>query len=431
MTTAELELPEKLLQVFDGPTRYRGAYGGRGSAKTRSFALMTAVWGYNLGNAGQSGQILCAREFMNSLDESSMEEIKTAIRGVPWLNAYYEVGEKYIRSRDGAIRYTFAGLRHNLDSIKSKARILLCWVDEAENVSEEAWRKLVPTIREDDSEIWLTWNPESKRSATNERFRISPPSGSKIVELNWRDNPWFPDVLDQERLNDLAHRPHIYPHIWEGDYADAAEGSYYSDHLRRARDEGRIGKVARDALMEVRAFWDIGGTGRLSDACSIWVAQFIGKEIRIVDHYTAQGQELADHVSWLRENGYGSCTCVLPHDGATKDKVFRVSYETSLQDAGFPVIVIPNQGAGAAKMRIEATRRAFPSMWFNEETTQAGREALGWYHEKRREDGYGLGPEHDWASHDADAFGLMSVAHSQHRPAAKAPARKRSSAWAA
>ncbi|NJM12600.1 MAG: hypothetical protein HC889_12660 [Synechococcaceae cyanobacterium SM1_2_3] len=249
MTAAEIELPPKLLDVFDGPARYRGAYGGRGSAKTRSFALMTAVWGYNLGRQGQAGQILCAREFMNSLDESSMEEIKTAIRGIPWLASYYEIGEKYIRSRDGAIRYTFSGLRHNLDSIKSKARILLCWVDEAENVSEEAWRKLIPTIREDDSEIWLTWNPESKRSATNERFRISPPAGAKIVELNWRDNPWFPDVLDQERLNDLASRPHIYPHIWEGDYADAVEGSYFADHLRKAKDEGRIGRVGRDALI--------------------------------------------------------------------------------------------------------------------------------------------------------------------------------------
>ncbi|NJM12599.1 MAG: hypothetical protein HC889_12655 [Synechococcaceae cyanobacterium SM1_2_3] len=106
----------------------------------------------------------------------------------------------------------------------------------------------------------------------------------------------------------------------------------------------------------------------------------------------------------------------MPQDGASKDKVFRVSYETALQEAGFPVIVIPNQGAGAAKMRIEAARRLFPVMWFNEETTAGGREALGWYHEKRRADGYGLGPEHDWSSHDGDAFGLMAIAHSMHQP---------------
>ena len=167
MTTATIELPPKLVPVFSGEARYRGSYGGRGSAKTRSFALMTAVKGYQFGMAGTHGQILCAREHLNSLDESSMEEIKTAIRSVPWLDNYYDIGEKYIRSKDGNVKYTFAGLRHNLDSIKSKARILLCWIDEAEPVTEEAWRKLIPTIREEGSEIWVTWNPESKRSATN------------------------------------------------------------------------------------------------------------------------------------------------------------------------------------------------------------------------------------------------------------------------
>ena len=138
MTEALIRLPPKLIPVFTGPARYRGAYGGRGSAKTYSFALMTAVHGYQVGMSGGAGQILCAREHLNSLDESSMAEIKAAIRSVPWLDAYYEIGEKFIRSRDGRIRYLFAGLRHNLDSVKSKSRIILAWVDEGEGVSEVA-----------------------------------------------------------------------------------------------------------------------------------------------------------------------------------------------------------------------------------------------------------------------------------------------------
>ena len=146
MTTATVNLPEKLVPVFAGEARYRGAYGGRGSAKTRTFALMTAIKGYQCGMSGQSGQILCAREHLNSLDESSLEEIKSAIRGVDWLADYYEVGEKFIRSRDGRISYVFAGLRRNLDSIKSKARIIIAWVDEAEPVSEEAWRKQMQPV---------------------------------------------------------------------------------------------------------------------------------------------------------------------------------------------------------------------------------------------------------------------------------------------
>ncbi len=214
MQSATINLPKKLVPVFGGDFRYRGAYGGRGSGKTRTFALMTAIKGYQWGMSGQAGQILCAREHLNSLDESSLEEIKSAIRSVDWLADYYEVGEKYIRSKDGKISYVFAGLRRNLDSIKSKARILIAWIDEAEPVSEEAWRKLIPTVREENSEIWVTWNPESTRSATNKRFREEPPENSNIVELNWRDNPWFPDVLEAERIADKKVRPDVYDHIW-------------------------------------------------------------------------------------------------------------------------------------------------------------------------------------------------------------------------
>lgn len=382
--------------------------------------------------AGGEGQILCAREFMNSLDDSSLEEVKTAIRSTPWLASYYDVGEKYIRSHDGRIRYVFAGLRHNVDSIKSKSRILLCWVDEAEPVDEAAWRKLVPTVREDGSEIWVTWNPESARSATHQRFRETPPDGAKIVELNWRDNPWFPATLDAERQADKEARPDTYEHIWEGAFATIVDGAYYADRLAEAEREGRIGHVAADPIMTTRAFWDIGGTGRLADATSIWVAQFVGKEVRVLDYYEAQGQDMAAHVNWLRGAGYERATCVLPHDGATHDKVFQVSFESALRQAGFPVVVVPNQGPGAARLRIDAARRLFPSIWFNRDTTEAGREALAFYHERidtRR--GIGLGPMHDWSSHAADAFGLMCVAHSQHDATPRRQRRDRVTGWAA
>jgi phage terminase large subunit len=410
-------MPPKLIPVFLGEARYRGAYGGRGSAKTRSFAKMTAVRGYQWGMAGLEGQILCAREYMNSLDESSLEEVKAAIASEPFLAEYYEVGEKYVRSNDGRIRYVFSGLRQNLDSIKSKARILLCWVDEAEPVSEAAWQKLVPTVREDNSEIWVTWNPERKNSDTHKRFRLDPPKDSKIIELNWQDNPWFPEVLNQERLEDLRARPDQYNHVWEGEFVTVVEGAYYAKALVEAKSAGRISNVAKDPLMTVRAFWDIGGTGAKADACSIWIAQFIGREIRVLDYYEASGQPLAVHVQWMRDNGWSKALCVLPHDGATNDKVYDVSYDSALRDAGFETEVVPNQGKGAAKMRIESARRLFPSVWFNASTTEAGREALGWYHEKRSTDdrNIGLGPEHDWSSHGADAFGLMCVAYEEPR----------------
>lgn len=225
MTTEQIQIPPKLIPVFVAENvRYRGAYGGRGSAKTRTFALMTAVKAYQLAEAGVSGAILCAREFMNSLADSSMEEIKQAIQSVDWLNDYFEIGQHYIRTRNGLINYIFCGLRHNLDSIKSKARILLCWVDEAEKVSEMAWRKLTPTVRETNSEIWVTWNPEVEGSPTDLRFRKNTPDNAVVVELNYQDNPFFPEVLEQERLNDLARLDYAsYAWIWEGAYLENSD----------------------------------------------------------------------------------------------------------------------------------------------------------------------------------------------------------------
>jgi len=375
---------------------------------------MTAVRAIQLSQAGKSGIILCGREFMNSLDESSLAEIKAAIASEPWMRPFFEIGEKYIRTVDRRIEYKFAGLRHNLDSIKSKARIHLMWIDEAEPVSDTAWTKIIPTVREEDSELWITWNPESKRSATHLRFREDPPESSKIVQVNYQDNPWFPDVLEMERLNDLNKRPEKYAHIWLGDFITAVEGAYYAAGLLEAGQEKRIGRVAKDPLMQIRAFWDIGGTGAKSDATAIWIAQFVGKEIRVLNYYEAQGQPLASHINWLRTNGYKDALCVLPHDGATNDRVHDVSFESAIEQAGFEVEVIPNQGKGAASKRIEEARRLFPRMWFNESTTEPGRDALAWYHEKMDEDrSIGLGPLHDWASHGADAFGLMAVAYEE------------------
>lgn len=225
----QIEIPPKLIPVFSKPNmRYRGSFGGRGSAKTRTFAKMTAVVAYQRAMNNESGVILCGREFMNSLEDSSLEEIKQAIRSEPFLEAFFEIGEKFVRTKCGRISYVFTGLRHNLDSIKSKARILLAWVDEAESVSEIAWRKLLPTVRESNSEVWVTWNPEKKGSATDLRFRQSIPENAMIVEMNYTDNPWFPDVLEQERLNDKKRLDDAtYRWIWEGAYLEASEAQIF------------------------------------------------------------------------------------------------------------------------------------------------------------------------------------------------------------
>jgi len=199
-------------------------------------------------------------------------------------------------------------------------------------------------------------------------------------------------------------------HIWEGNYAKAFEGAYYAAVLNEAQAQGRIGIVSKDPILPLRLFWDIGGAGARADACAIWVCQWVGQEIRVLDYIEGHGQVLGYYTNELRSRGDGKATFYLPHDGANANAVTGLRYADHLKDAEFQVEVIKNQGAGAAAMRIEAVRRLFPKIWFNQATTEAGREALGYYHERKDETGdVGLGPSHDWSSHAADAFGLMCV----------------------
>jgi phage terminase large subunit len=379
---------------------------------------MIAVRGYIYGNAGITGQLVCGRQFMNSLEDSSLEECKRAIEDEPWLAEYYELGEKYIKSRDGRVWFTFVGLDRNIGSIKSKGRILVLWVDEAEPVTDDAWTVVIPTLREEgegwNAELWVTWNPKRKTSAVEKRFLGSKDPRIKIVKLNWRDNPKFPAMLERQRLRDLEERPDQYPHIWEGEHVSVIDGAYWAKDLVKAKNDGRIGIVPPDPLMTVRLFADIGGTGARADNFAFWAAQFVGLQIRVLNHYESQGQPIEAHLAWLRSQGYtpDKAQIWLPHDGDTQDRVLDVSYRSAFEAAGYVVTVVPNQGRGAAAQRVEAARRIFPAVYFNQEKTQGGLDALGWYHEKRDEArGIGLGPEHDWSSHSADAFGLMAVAY--------------------
>lgn len=411
--SVNVEIPPKLIPIFTGEADVRAAYGGRGSGKTMTFAKMTAIRAYMWDQAGRDGVIVCGREFLNSIDDSSLAEVKAAIESEPWLAEHFDIGEKYIRTKSRRISYKFSGMdKKTIGSLKSKSKILLLWADEAEPITDKAWDIVIPTLRQEDSELWVTWNPARKSSATDRRFRQTKDPRFKVAEMNWRDNPRFPKILERQRLRWLEVDPDSYEHIWEGAYASAIKGAYFTKQLTAMRAEGRIGRVAIDPNMKRRLFADIGGTGRNADAFTFWGAQFIGREIRVLNYYEAVGQAVGHHLNWMSENGYetDNTEIFLPHDGATHDKVFDVSYQSAFEAAGYSVTVVPNQGRGAAISRINAVRRIFPSVWVNESTTKPGVEALGWYHEKWDDDrDIGLGPEHDWASHGSDSFGLMAV----------------------
>jgi phage terminase large subunit len=396
------------------PARYKGAFGSRGSGKSHFFAelgLEDALrWPGEHG--GEGIRFLSAREIQKSLKESAKRlfEDKLARFGLGEAQGFKVFREVISTPGDGVI--LFQGLQdHTADSIKSLEGIDRAWVEEAQSLSDRSLTLLRPTIRKEGSELWFSWNPQRPTDPIDRLLRSSAkPTGAVVVKANWSDNPWLPSVLDQERRDMLANEPEKYPHVWEGEYARVLEGAYFAKHLTECELSGRIGFYQRDPLLKVYSFWDIAGTGDKADATAIWVCQFISGEIRVLDYYEAVGQPFDAHVYWLRTNGWSDAVCVLPHDGAKHDVVYAATPSGYLSKAGFQTETVKNQGRGAALQRIDAVRAIFQNVRFNRETTEAGREALGWYHEKRDEArNVGLGPSHDWASHGADAFGLMAV----------------------
>ena len=282
-------------------------------------------------------------------------------------------------------------------------------IDEAGDHDPRAWPEVIrPALT--DRKGWAVF--------------IGTPKGKnafyRIHQQALKDEGWFSMVLrasesgllDKEELLDAERMlsPEQYAQEFECSFDAAIIGAYFAKAMADAGK--RIGRVTADPLMQIKAFWDIGGTGAKGDATSIWIAQFIDREIRVLDYYEAVGQPLATHVQWLRDNGYEKAYNYLPHDGGNNEKVYSISFESELKRAGMSVEVVPNQGTGAAMQRVTAARAKLPSCWFNEETTRAGREALIWYHEKRDERrDVGLGPNHDWSSHAADAFGMMCMVY--------------------
>ena len=391
------------------PARYKGAYGGRGSGKSHFFAglmLEDSIVERGL-------RSVCIREVQKSLKESAKRLIEDKLieHRLSEADGFKVFREVIQTPGDGQI--IFQGMSdHTAESIKSLEGFKRAWVEEAQTLSPTSLALLRPTIRADGSELWFSWNPRRKSDPVDKMLRgANLPTDAKVIRVNWADNKkFFPRVLEQERLDCLRETPEQYAHIWEGDYASVMIGAYFASALAQAKKEGRFSRLSQDPLMPIRAFWDIG----VRDATAIWIAQFVGREIRVLDYYEAIGQPLGAHLAWLRSKNYESAICVVPHDGAHQNVVTAVKFEDHIRAAGFKAETVQNQGKGAAMKRIEAARRLFPSIWFHAETTQPGLDALGWYHEKRDDDrNIGFGPEHDWSCHGADAFGLMCVAYEE------------------
>ena len=397
----------KVFEPLLHPSRYKGAWGGRGSGKSHFFAGLMVEDHIRIPGL----RSVCIREVQKTLKESAKRLIEDKINTFNLGRQGFRILNDRIETPGGGVIIFMGMADHNAESIKSLEGFGRAWIEEAQTLSPRSLQLLRPTIRSKDSELWFSWNPSRKNDAVDDLLRNTIKlENSVVVRANWDDNPWLPKELNDERLSDLEMYPDSYEHTWNGGYITAQDGAYFAKVLNKAKEEGRISFVAKDPLMAVHAFWDIGGTGAKADACSIWLCQFIGQKINVLNYYEAQGQELSTHVTWLRDNQYEKAKMYLPHDGVKHDAVFRVSYESALVQAGFFVEILKNAGTGAANQRIEAVRRVFSRVWIDNVKCVGGIDALGWYHEKKDEHrGIGLGPDHDWSSHAADSFGALCL----------------------
>lgn len=203
-----VDLPEKL-EFLRHPARYKVAYGGRGGAKSWGFARQLLI-----SAAERCLRVLCARELQISIQDSVHKLLKEQIDELG-LGSVYEVQQNIIRGVNGS-EFIFSGLRSNATKIKSMEGVDIVWVEEAQTVSEESWSILVPTVRKEGSEIWVTFNPNEETDPTYQRFVVDPQPGAVVVKIGWQDNPWFPETLKAELEYLYRVDPEAAAHVWGG-----------------------------------------------------------------------------------------------------------------------------------------------------------------------------------------------------------------------
>jgi phage terminase large subunit len=394
----EVEFPEKLAFLFE-PKRYKVLHGGRGGAKSWGIARALLILA-----AQKKLRILCAREFQVSIKDSVHKLLADQIEAMG-LSEMYEVQKATIICHLTGSEFIFSGLRHNVDSLKSKEAVDIVWVEEAHNVSGYSWERLIPTIRKDGSEIWISFNPELETDETYKRFVASPPENAAVVQMSWRDNPWFPDVLADER-EDLKRRdPDAYLNIWEGHCRQALDGAVYARELRDAQEGGRITRVGYDMSKPVSVICDLGW----ADHTSLWFAQKVGLEYRVIRSHQDMQRPWPHYLAIMQSFGYVIDAIWLPHDARAKQLGTGKSIEEITRASGMPVRIVPNL---KVEDGISALRSMFPNIWWDEKNCEEGLNALRRYRYEVDPvtKQFSPRPLHDDASHFADAARYMAIA---------------------
>lgn len=410
-----VQFTEKAIPLFK-PAPYKVMHGGRGGAKSWDFARALLTLGMNrkLFN-------LCARDIQKSIKESVHKLLSDQISLMGY-SGYYDVLDNEIRgAADGnghRTRFVFEGLRNNILNIKSMEAIDVLWVTEAEPIPEPTWEVLIPTIRRDPpfgpfgqgSEVWIDFNPELDASYTYQHWVLDPPEGTVVIECNYWDNPWFPEILRKQMEESKRKDPDAYRTIWCGKTRKAMKGAIYADEMHTMIMTKRVSpdiKHIRGKPVIITA--DLGKR----DMTSLWFWQQMGTKHLAIHHYANCGKDWAHYLDYIQDRRYQIGGLWLPHDArqdhiSTQKTVLAQSLEAYPQEG---VVRCEKHPIKNVLTRINACRALFPRIFINETECANGIVSLQRYR-------YGVNsqtqqrtsvPLHDAASHDADSYGSYAT----------------------
>ena len=395
---SRIRFPKKFEALFQPEkTRYRIFYGGRGGAKSWCFARALLAKGTK-----SPMRILCAREFQTSIKDSVHKLLSDQIYELN-MESFYEITQTTIRGINGT-EFIFAGIKNNTNNIKSIEGIDIAWVEEAQSVSANSWNVLIPTIRKQDSEIWVSFNPELPTDDTWKRFVESPPESSVVVKVNWNDNPWFPETLNLERISLKSRDLSAYNNVWEGTTRNTVDGAIFGKEMEQAELENRITNVPYDPSKPCHAVFDLGW----ADNTACWIIQYVGFDIRVLRYFEDNQKTIQHYLSLMQTFGYIYDTIWLPHDGAAKSLGTGKSIEEIVRATGLKVQILDRVPITDS---INAARTIFPRCYFDRKNTEEGLNCLRHYRYDVDEHGtFSQKPLHNIYSHGADAWryiGLM------------------------
>lgn len=397
MSEINAELPRKLGFLFK-PARYKVLHGGRGGAKSWGVARALLVMG-----AAKPLRILCVREIQNSISESVHKLLSDQIDALG-LGSFYKVQETSIKGVNGT-EFAFVGIRQQgVNKIKSFEGYDICWVEEAQTVTDRSWSILTPTIRKPGSEIWITFNPDLEDDPTYQRFVVSPPTGAEVVQVNYTDNPWLPDELKQE-MEDLRERnPVAFENVWEGKCRTLAEGAILHKEMQAALDEGRIGAYPLDTRSPVFVAFDIG----VGDPTCCWYGQKVGGRWRFVDYDQETDEGLPYFAKLWKSKPYLIAGYFSPHDGKQREWGTGHTPKELAANLGITFEDVP---ALSVEDRIHATRLFLSQCEWDAEKCKEGLRGLRnwrWDQNVRLNERKNV-PLHNWASHPGDGFSYFAL----------------------